>query len=56
MDPSDRSKFVSEQSTFQSSSGLPPVEQSDLVAWEELESGRFRPRRIRGSCLNMELG
>ena len=28
----------------------------DCVAWEELENGRFRPRRVRGSCLGMELG
>jgi hypothetical protein len=25
-------------------------------AWEEIENGRFRPRRIRGSCPGRELG
>ncbi len=25
-------------------------------AWEALETGRYRPRRIRGSCLGRELG
>lgn len=34
----------------------PTASQPDCVAWEELENGRFRPRRVRGSCLGMELG
>jgi hypothetical protein len=25
-------------------------------AWEMIESGRYRPRRIRGSCVGRELG
>jgi hypothetical protein len=25
-------------------------------AWEEIEQGRYMPRRIRGSCLGRELG
>jgi hypothetical protein len=25
-------------------------------AWEEIETGRFQPKRIRGSCLGRELG
>jgi hypothetical protein len=25
-------------------------------AWELIEVGRYRPRRIRGSCLGRELG
>jgi hypothetical protein len=25
-------------------------------AWEQIEHGRYRPRRIRGSCLGRELG
>ena len=24
--------------------------------WEEIETGRYRPRRIRGSCRGRELG
>lgn len=24
--------------------------------WEQIEIGRFQPRRIRGSCLGRELG
>jgi hypothetical protein len=27
-----------------------------LPAWEEIESGRYRPRRIRGSFRGRELG
>ena len=29
---------------------------ADPAAWEEVEAGRFRPRRIRGSCVGRELG
>jgi hypothetical protein len=25
-------------------------------AWEEIDAGRYRPRRIRGSCRGRELG
>jgi hypothetical protein len=25
-------------------------------AWEQIENGRYMPRRIRGSCLGRELG
>jgi hypothetical protein len=25
-------------------------------AWEQVESGRYRPRRIKGSCVGRELG
>jgi len=32
------------------------ADQPDPLAWEEIENGRFRPRRIRGSCRGMELG
>ncbi len=26
------------------------------AAWEQVENGRYMPRRIRGSCLGRELG
>lgn len=29
---------------------------SNEAAWEEIETGRFRPRRVRGSCKGRELG
>jgi hypothetical protein len=28
----------------------------DVRAWEEIESGRFMPRRIKGSCVGRALG
>ena len=28
----------------------------DVPAWEEVEDGRFMPRRIRGSCKGRALG
>jgi hypothetical protein len=33
--------------------GTPP---SVEPAWEQIENGRYRPRRIRGSCPGRELG
>jgi hypothetical protein len=32
----------------------PPIE--EVPPWEMIESGRYRPRRIRGSCRGRELG
>ncbi|HEV3256003.1 MAG TPA: hypothetical protein VG013_03920 [Gemmataceae bacterium] len=32
------------------------AEATDLQAWEMIESGRYMPRRIRGSCRGRELG
>ncbi len=28
----------------------------DIVGWEEVEEGRFLPRRVRGSCVGRALG
>jgi hypothetical protein len=33
-----------------------PPESESAPPWEEIESGRFRPRRIRGSYRGRELG
>jgi hypothetical protein len=27
-----------------------------VIAWQEIEAGRFMPRRIRGSCIGRALG
>ncbi|HZU37471.1 MAG TPA: hypothetical protein VFA18_16240 [Gemmataceae bacterium] len=27
-----------------------------VAAWEEIEEGRYQPRRVRGSCQGRELG
>ncbi len=34
--------------------GSPEAE--PMSAWEEIEDGRFMPRRVRGSCHGRELG
>lgn len=38
---------------------IPPVAETEPATplpWEEIENGRYMPRRIRGSCLGRELG
>lgn len=30
--------------------------ESEPQAWELVEKGRYRPRRIKGSCIGRELG
>ena len=35
--------------------GLEPFEEK-LAAWETVDVGRYRPRRVRGSYLGRELG
>ena len=32
------------------------AEPDDVPAWEQIETGRYMPRRIRGSCRGRELG
>jgi hypothetical protein len=32
------------------------AEQTEFPAWEEVEAGRFMPRRVRGSCQGRALG
>jgi hypothetical protein len=29
---------------------------TEVAAWEEIEAGRFMPRRVRGSCRGLALG
>ena len=31
-------------------------DEADSVAWEQVEEGRFMPKRIRGSCKGRALG
>jgi hypothetical protein len=33
-----------------------PLEGESQPAWEEIETGRFMPRRVRGSCQGRALG
>jgi hypothetical protein len=34
----------------------PLTPDATMPAWEQLEAGRFMPRRIRGSCRGLALG
>jgi hypothetical protein len=33
-----------------------PTDAAEVAAWEQLEPGRFMPRRVRGSCRGLALG
>ena len=33
-----------------------PAETEPVAAWEEVEEGRYMPRRVRGSCQGRALG
>lgn len=30
--------------------------EAEVAAWEQVEPGRFMPRRVRGSCRGLALG
>jgi hypothetical protein len=32
------------------------TDEASVPAWEEVETGRFMPRRVRGSCQGRALG
>jgi hypothetical protein len=34
----------------------PMVEDGAVQAWEEVDTGRYMPRRIKGSCIGRALG
>ena len=33
-----------------------PDDQQPIAAWEEVEEGRYMPKRVRGSCQGRALG
>jgi hypothetical protein len=35
---------------------VPPADEANVPAWEEIDPGRYMPRRIRGSCKGRVLG
>ena len=51
-DPSNRMEIAGEKSPHFT------VEEAavDYAAWEEVDAGRFMPRRVRGSCQGRALG
>lgn len=46
----DRSKEQEVENPPTDAAGAP------ILAWEQIEDGRFMPRRVRGSCHGRELG
>jgi hypothetical protein len=34
----------------------PAIDAAPVAPWEEVEAGRFMPRRVRGSCRGLALG
>lgn len=36
--------------------GVALPEDEQVAAWEQIETGRYMPRRVRGSCHGRELG
>jgi hypothetical protein len=53
MSQSEQQRQADELEGIDSSFILHP---STLVPWEQIENGRYQPRRIRGSCIGRELG
>ena len=51
-DSNSSADFVSDKSPHFSAEQL----QQEFAAWEEIEEGRFMPRRVRGSNLGRALG
>jgi len=49
-----------EPNRTQEETRIPPIadssETEQVAAWEQIENGRYMPRRVRGSCLGRELG
>jgi hypothetical protein len=49
-----------QSSNEQENAVVPPVadssEEEQMAAWEQIEKGRYMPRRVRGSCHGRELG
>ncbi|HTU16727.1 MAG TPA: hypothetical protein VMG10_01585 [Gemmataceae bacterium] len=49
-----------ELSKEQTEAFVPPIaassEEGHVAAWEQIEEGRYMPRRVRGSCQGRELG
>ena len=41
---------------FDAQQSAPDSPEADIPAWEEIEAGRFMPRRIRGSFRGRTLG
>ena len=49
-------EFVERRDAQERQPDQPPTEAGDVVAWTEIEAGRYMPRRIRGSFRGGKLG
>jgi hypothetical protein len=54
----DTTRFELDGSQSEQRTPQTPVagEPSEPLAWQEIATGRYQPRRIRGSCRGRELG
>ncbi len=50
----DLAEYARDRSNIEQQ-GAPEVTEP-VAAWEEIEEGRYQPRRVRGSCHGRELG
>lgn len=46
---------MNEHTDAQEQAANEPAE-TEVAAWEQVEPGRFMPRRVRGSCRGLALG
>ena len=51
--PGDRARSVEQATAAQF---VHEAETGDVPAWEEIDTGRYMPRRIKGSCKGRALG
>ena len=40
----------------EAAANAPAEAEAEVAAWEQVEPGRFMPRRVRGSCRGLALG
>jgi hypothetical protein len=40
----------------ETAANAPAVAEAEVAAWEQVEPGRYMPRRVRGSCRGLALG
>lgn len=40
----------------ETAANTPADAEGEVAAWEQVEPGRFMPRRVRGSCRGLALG
>jgi len=52
-DPRERAGEVERETAAQFTDEAEPAE---VQAWEQVDTGRYMPRRIKGSCLGRALG